>query len=684
MTQQPLFHPTGEVTEYSHWYTRRDENGEDTRHPDDTPGTLFARVSDELLQLEQRFTKFLRDETPDSRKNDPAYSLLEDVFPDALKRTPDNLALAEDVDVLVAVIDTDIPLGHRAFRYKEGGSRTVYHWAMGQGEPDDSALIGQEYVTEQIDNLLATHSGGSPDGDLDQDAFNRAIGAVDFDRVAGTRALQSRYSHGAHMLDVAAGVDPDCDEEAFAKRVGIITVSMPSRWEFGEGGEFVDTFMLYAVFRVWAIVQRLREKSEKPLPCAVSLAFGRQAGSKRNDLGLLAQLLAAIEASRGPQARFDLVMPVGNDNLDRVVARYDLMPGKCKVLEWNILPSDQTDNHLEVWSEVAPTVFDPKLKLSVNLVPPDHELPEMLHCPDAGNYWDVARQGGHFGARVYRIAPRVIEPDDDISKRYVGYLFAIAPSEPRSARLATMPAGRWKVMLRNDSEVPLQINVSVQTDQSILPVAGVSSRSYLNDPTYEIRDAKSNLIDSVKFDGEKWVATDNPEGVRRRGTINAAASQTFSAVVGGYRMSDGTPAHYSTTGATVPPRLVPSVDGKHEEVENGRNAPDAMFPTDDTPALGGRLAAGSVDGSRVAMRGTSFAASQATRLLVERWLADPLSRRMQASLIMKEAGAAGEGAPGARCFKHAYDPQTSPEGVAKFGQGRAEPPRSAPSRITLE
>lgn len=688
MTQGPAFHPTGKFTEYDHWYARRDENGVSTRHAEDMPGKLFEKVSGTLLSLEERVARVRSEEIQNLKENDPDFFLRSSVLPPELNDPPPDLELPEDVEVLVAVIDTDIPLGHRAFRHKNGSSRAIFHWAMGEKATEDSALIGQEYVKRQMDHLLKVHSGGSLEGDLDEDAFNRAIGAVDFDRVTGPRALQTRHSHGAHMLDVAAGVDPAGDGDEFAKKVGIITVSMPSRWEFGEGGEFIDTFMLYAVFRVWAIVETLREKTEKPLPCAVSLAFGRQAGSKRNDLGLLAQLLKVFESTREPTCRFDLVMPAGNDNLDRVVARYTLEPGEQEVLEWNILPSDQTDNHLEIWSEVEPTIADPELKLSVNLIPPGEPVPDVAWCPDAGQYWDVAQPGGLFGARAYRIKPRMLDTNSTAPQRYIGYLLATSASDPRSMRLGTIPAGRWRVVLRNESNVDLQVNVSVQTDQSNLPVAGVSGRSYLNDPAYRIRDAEGKLIDSVKHNGTRWVGTDNREGVRRQGTINAAASQTFSAVVGGYRATDGTPALYSATGAEVPMRRVALAEGQFEEEPNGRASPDALLPTDDTPVLGGRLAAGSSDGSRVAMRGTSFAASQATRLVVERWLTDlatvPPNPIVQASQIVKEAGAMGEGAETAQRFKHGYDPETSSDAVKKFGQGRAVPPRSTPSRITLE
>ena len=204
-----------------------------------------------------------------------------------------------------------------------------------------------------------------------------------------------------------------------------------------------------------------------------------------------------------------------------------------------------------------------------------------------------------------------------------------------------------------------------------------------------MRDEDGQLLDSVKFEDDEWKTTDNANGVRRRGTINAASSQTLSAVVGGYRRSDGQPASYSATGASVPdvassasPR---PPGGEAPDVSNprseplGREAPDALMPTDDSPVLAGTFAAGSTDGSRVAMRGTSFAASKATRLVAEAWLATPTDRKSASVLIKRLATshedaetAAHEEGLGKHAFKHPYDPKTSEQAIAKFGNGRVK------------
>jgi hypothetical protein len=677
MTKAPCFYKTktddGDKfpSEYEHWYMRRDQNGCKRRDPKDTPGTLFPQLFKDISDVKSGFAGMT---VADFKSVDNL------PFPPHFKE-PIKQDMPDGVELIVAVIDTDIPLGHRAFRDEEGKSRVLYHWNIGHGPiGSENTLMGQEFTKDDIDKLLKDHSHGDHKGELDQDAFNREIGSVDVHRPSGSRALQTRYSHGAHMLDVAAGADigtPDGKE--FAKKVGIITVSMPSRWEFGEAGEFIDMFMLFAVARVYFIVKGLGDNQQKPTAyaCVTSLAFGRQAGVKRDDLGMLAQLLNGINESRpNKNTRFDLILPAGNDNLDRVVARYELKPGDHHIFDWNILPSDQSDNYLEVWAEKGPGVSDEAVNLAVDLFPAGEDPQNTGHMPDTGRYWDVADENGKFGARVYRIKPIDLATRAQTgSGKYIGYLFATSSTDPRGDSLATIPAGRWKVVIKNEGEVPLQVNCSVQTDQSILPVAGVSGRSYLDDEDYKyrVRDEDGQLLDSVKFEDDEWKATDNASGVRRRGTINAASSQTFSAVVGGYRQSDGQPASYSATGASVPDNGS-SKSGR----SSGRDSPDALMPTDDSPVLAGTFAAGSTDGSRVAMRGTSFAASKATRLIAETWLYDTATRKTSASKIIQQIAAAHEiseikahdHGKGKQKFKHPYDPVTSKCAKAKFGRGR--------------
>ncbi|WP_152544646.1 hypothetical protein [Actibacterium mucosum] len=659
MNESPVFHDTPDtLSEYRHWFRRANRDDQPDRSLEDVPCTLLSGTLDFL----QRFEALADQDAKALSDAQSVDAALSDIAP--LPGHFANLPDTSDLDMIVAVIDTDMPLGHRSLRHSTTGrSRILYHWEMGaQVTQPGPRLMGREFVQSQIDDMLNRHSDNNdPLQALDEDAFNRDLGALDLGRLVGNRALSMRHAHGAHMLDTVAGTPQSPQNPGlFEQKVGIITINMPSRWQFGEGGEFLDAFMLRAVVRLYQVLRALRRRHSnqvKPLPCVASMAFGRQAGAKRYDYDPFAWLLEHLANRQGgDDARFDLILPVGNDNLDRVTARHVLQPGESMQVDWRMMPGDQSDNYLEAWAEPLTSGTTPVF--AVNLVPFGAPDSAAHHLPARGQYFDAFSDQGKVGARVYRLNPR--RPGAPPIDSICGYLFAAGPTDPRNDSLATVPPGRWKVMLQNPGQHAIQVNLSVQTDQSVMPVANVSGRSYLDDPTYRLFDDEGRAVDSVRHDRTTgWQLTDNSTGTRRRGTINAAASQNYSAVVGGYRASDGKPAAYSATGADA-------------LYDNGREAPTALMPTDDSVAMAGTLSAGSADGSRVAMRGTSFASSKATRLVAETWLTQPTSRNLSAAEVLGQAATATENGPNP--FTAAYDPSNPGDGKPKLGGGRTVGP----------
>ncbi len=616
---------------YFHWYFRLDENGNTTRSAEDTPTTGQEQAFGAVPTIENYLNS-----------ND-----------DILRR---NLPDISDLTLISGAIDTDIPIGHRAFRKKKNGlSRVLYHWDMGL-QNSGLSPFGTDYIQNEIDDLLRAHSeNNDPLKTLNERGFNEAIGAVDFQRMIGLRGLATRYAHGSHMLDVVSGSDPsDAKDELFGERVGIVTTTMPSRWVYGEAGEFLDLYMFHAVLRLYLVVKELRRKANNPdLPAVISLAFGRQAGSKREDMDAFSFLLKAIKDDT--TAPFELVIPTGNDNLARVVACYELDKGTHVDLDWRLVPGDQTDNHLEIWCENEDETNLSAPRLAVGLSSAIDTDPPFAREIEAGHYWDAFKAKGKFGARVYRYTDK--DPLGRQNTKRLGHLMSVGPVWPRGKSLAAVPSGVWKVRLENKSNQKVIVNLSIQTDQSILPVAGVSGRSYFEDEYYRSRDKQGRTIDAIKWRETEWVATDNINGTRRSGTLNTAASQKYSAVVSGYRNIDGMPALYSATGSGETSRPT-------------RPAPSVALPTDDSNVLTGTLAAGASDGSKVAMRGTSFASSKAARLVAETWLHDEQTRSSDAKEILQNAAISNEAT---RAFQHPIE--ASGPAKLKLGHGRAPDPR---------
>jgi hypothetical protein len=175
----------------------------------------------------------------------------------------------------------------------------------------------------------------------------------------------------------------------------------------------------------------------------------------------------------------------------------------------------------------------------------------------------------------------------------------------RGVRLA--PAGLWQITIDNASAKAKvsDIHAWIQRDDTApgYPLRG--RQSYFDDPEYCRFD---NAGRAIEDDADPA----NDSYVKRDGTLNAIATGARVIVAGAFRRSDLQAAKTSAAGPVIRPpgRGAPNPDG-----------PECMAPSEDTPALPTRLAAGSRSGSCAAMTGTSVAAPQ-----VARWVARQLAR----------------------------------------------------------
>ena len=211
----------------------------------------------------------------------------------------------------------------------------------------------------------------------------------------------------------------------------------------------------------------------------------------------------------------------------------------------------------------------------------------------------------------------------------IHYLICAAPTlNQDDANLAedglprTAPAGLWRIKLKNMLNRDICISANVQTDQSALPDGITGLRSYFDDEDYEQFDETTGRpLDTYPYPSHERsirrraasestdAGNDNEQAiVKRHGTLNAlAVDRDFTIVTGGYRAADGAPADYSATGGAD---VVKQQTGFLTE-------PTLALVADEGAAHPGILSAGARDGSTVAMRGTSVAAPQITRKIVD-------------------------------------------------------------------
>lgn len=571
-----------------------------------SPDRETFRFSKEMKQILEKFGRGSLVPLPKDSKNphwpkDPD-KLPDWITPEVMDRLPDDVP---NDAVIVGVIDTGVALGHRAFRLGNGETRVISAWqqtAEFHHQSADYLPFGDEWFAGDINGKLRDHSLNRNLNDrLDEDAFNRALRLVEPQRIRGHRDLDHRAAHGTHIMDIAAGGDPA--SFADAERLRMIVVNLPTQYLHGYAGNFLEFFASYAVVRVFHLAEALWRKNNPErsggYPVALNFAYGMMGGPKDGSRMLEKLMDLFVTKRKESGLPTSICMPAGNENLAKSVARVQTRPDRWSdPIPWRILPSDRTSNHLEFWSTVTTnSLKDDFDQYAFKITTPTGDHSE-ISAPRHGAYADLP---GGF-ARLYCL----LHPTED-DATHVHFMLAISPTliierdAERGAQVVAAPAGIWTIEVR--SPRPSELTVYVQSDQSAKVQSNAGLRSYLDHSCYKpylpngrIRDTYSYQLGS----SEMPVDQEEPDAfVTRKGSHNALATTTSISALAGFRRSDGRPAAYSAT--SFPPRC-PCV----HEIQ-------AAYPTDDSPALYGVLAAGARDGSSVAFRGTSMAAAMATR-----------------------------------------------------------------------
>ncbi len=521
--------------------------------------------------------------------------------------------------VIIGVVDTGIPLSHRRFRTPDGGTRFLAAWQQtaAWGTKKQKYLpFGRELYQSEIDGLLAEF-GADLDGPIDEDAFNRAADLVEPNELFGLRDLEHSASHGAHVLDLAAGVDPTSPASKSDALLDcrIIAVNLPPMYIHGSAGNFLTIFAELAVERILRVADAIWEvqhgDTKGGFPVVINFSFGKQAGPKNGNT-VWEQAIQEMIAERQQRAPTMIVMPAGNQNLARGNARKMLgkkgqtwPPGGKKAdslspeleVPWRIQPNDQTANFLEVWFKSLGSddreEADP-LDFKLFVTPPGEaelEVPSL----NAGQYSDLGAI-----ARVYSYCPP--------GETRPHFIIAVNPTDTLSNDVTTGPAGLWTVRVIYSGDDPQEATICIQSDQAGISNSLYGMGSYFDHENYRAFLESGRIRDSYDECGsrEPW-SEYGP--VQRKGTQNALATWKDAISISGYRLSDAKPVTFSST-----------FDGNRQRLV-GKATPTVSYPTDISPSHYGLLAAGSKEGSIIAFQGTSMASALATRDLA-RVLAD--------------------------------------------------------------
>lgn len=476
---------------------------------------------------------------------------------------------------VVAVIDAGCAFAHVNFRTHSDGrwhtriralwdqNADAEHPRSAPWQAPAGRRYGRELDDQAIDALLAAHARGV---DVDEAAVYRAA------RYAAD--LAAPVVHGTHVTDLAAGARPAEDGTLdAASRAQILFVHLP---RFA----VADTSGASMVGPLADALGWILERVADDATLVVNLSYGSMAGP--HDGSTIVERMLDAVAEGGP--RRAVVLPAGNNYEADAHAEFVLDAARHVVtLEWELMVGDATDSFLELWYPRTAAG-----RLCVTVRPPGG--PPCTVGVDELKAWPA-------GGGVRAAAMHLCEASAGSADAMV--LLALAPTGRRpgdgNAR-PLAPAGVW------------QVDVAIDAADAGAPVpvwAWIERDDPAPDPTTAAR--QSRLLTNA-LPGRPPLAGDP---VTRSGTGNSIANGRSTFVAAGCvgTLADASPARYSSAGPT-------------RNTERRLPWPSAGAPCEASNALGGIAAAGTRSGAPGRMNGTSVAAPQ-----LARWLVNDLAQR---------------------------------------------------------
>ncbi|KFG68267.1 hypothetical protein [Microvirga sp. BSC39] len=493
--------------------------------------------------------------------------------------------------VIIGIIDDGIPFAHERFRRPDGTTRVESVWV--QHGPATNVPIGFDNGLEiskaDIDNYLATCRQGDS---IDEDEIYRRAGVADF-ALEGRKSLAWSASHGAHVMDLACGWDPD---EAPDWR--IICVQLPSATTADSSGASLAPYAVRALEYIRNTAQAIAGAGQS-LPVVVNFSYGLLAGPHdgTHEIELaFDRILREHNTTKGNKP-MRVVIPSGNSHLARAHATVSFQAaGDEATLPLRVLPDDLTPSFVEIWLPPAAAAGN---RVELTIATPQGDISPPLEEND--NFilrYDVG--GKALCEARYHFFPAPTERGM--------FLISLQPTmriESENSRVPTdpvAPAGLWNLVLKNNGLSSHEaVEAWVQRDDAPVGYQRRGRQAYFDVPGYEI----------YGHDGRPLEEDDPACPVKRAGSINAIATGRETIVIGGLLRRELRPPAYSAGGPITTPAGAPSPH---------RCGPDALTVSDDSIVQSGVLAAGTRSGSVVAMNGTSVAAP-----LITRWIAGELA-----------------------------------------------------------
>ncbi len=495
--------------------------------------------------------------------------------------------------IVIAVIDHGCPFVHRQLT---AGQRTRVRYLWDQ-DPNKTAVYIEGSPRLEApwfpvkDFLYGRELTGSVIEGLIQPLRN-SVGVIDEDAVYQAThyaAMDDRKTHGAHVMDVAAGrLDPLSGKEDAASTVDVIFVQLPRSTIADTSGGSMTKYVLDAL-------KYILDQTKDATHLAINLSYGSTAGPHDGSTMLERAMDQLVESARDsiPTRQVELVLPAGNHFLAKLHGAVTLDDtNKFSAFLWQVSPDVPTDSFLELWYPKTSVG-----QISVRVTSPSGQTQATVGAND------FSKLQSHAGELIGTVVHSGTVPNGQ--KAMV--LIALGPTHASS--MASAEHGLWRIEVSYSGTESVEVMAWVERDDP-LPGQGGQPQSQL----FENRLRMDPDDDDVPSDT-----------VKRRTTGNSLANGKNPIVVGAKVQATDALSAYTAAGPTLSSAQ--------------RRWPNALAIGDESDSQPGILAAGTRSGIEVRMNGTSVAAPQVVRKLVNMWAADPSYRYPRPSIPVPTAQA---------------------------------------------
>ncbi len=471
---------------------------------------------------------------------------------------------------VVAIVDDGIGFLNRAF-CKDGKTRFGAFWMQAsERESGDGIALGRVLEADEIDDILANPA-------LDEPAAYQHLND-ELLPVGAQRSTGQVFSHGSHVLDLAAGAAPETPDYQVVKNWPLLAVQLPPGSVADTSGNRFEAHMVMAVRWILAQVQM----RFSPLPqVVINLSFGMMAGPKNGTKFVEYQI--AQELARFPQAQ--VVYAYGNGYRSQQVAQ---ITTQDQSLNWVIQPDDFAPSYVEIMGTKAAPL---PAGLEISLSGPAGQKTGYIRLPEDGSI-DISPT-----ARLYHVGPRMVDASGIF--RPAHYMIALAPTASRDVGARLASAGVWEIRLRCADPAALDISLQIQRGDTAPGYGALGRQSYFEDAHAYGWDPET----------QDYTAPSPQSALRRAGTHSA-----MSSVYAGFDTSVRARMHTVGGAVLAGAGVVPA---RYSSSGEGDGPSDSAI-SDDGFALTGVLASGTYSGTVQQMNGTSVAAPRITRDLAHK------------------------------------------------------------------